>query len=72
MASHVKTVRQTVEISEVEDVQITEVVDEGGTYVRALRVFGAPHGRSGPPIIEVVIRSESRSNIHITTPEVEF
>lgn len=71
MASEVKTVNHKLSVSEVVDIQITEIVVATG-YARAIRIFGAPDGTDGPAILEIVVTSATRANIEITTPEVNF
>jgi len=74
MRSTVTQISSRVAISEVRDVQITEVVEDGaGGYVRAVKVFGAPEASAGPALIlEILIQSEAKSDLDITTPELSF
>lgn len=66
------TLHQTIEITDVADIVVTEVVDEGGIWTRAIRIFGAPAGVEGPPILEIRVKSSVKANIEITTPAVNF
>lgn len=74
MRSTVTQISSRVAISEVRDVQITEVVADGtGGFVRAVKVFGAPEASAGPALIlEILIQSEAKSDLDITTPELSF
>jgi len=73
MASSTITVRQTVAIDQVADVQVSEVVTVGdGTFKRAIRIYGAPDGAAGQPILELILVGEAKENIAITTPLLEF
>jgi len=70
--SNVSTLRQTVQIENVAAIAVTEVVPDGGGFVRAIRVYASPDDTSGPPVFEVIVRSEDRENIKVTTPELRF
>ena len=74
MRSNITPLQSRVEISHVRDVQVSQIVDDGsGGFVRALRIFGAPEGACGPaPVLEVLIRSQTRGDLDITTPELSF
>ena len=61
-------------ITDVRDVQVGEVVDDGaGGFVRAIRVFGEPTASAGPALIlEVQIQSDTKIDLDITTPTLSF
>jgi hypothetical protein len=61
-------------ITDVRDVQVGEVVDDGaGGFVRAIRVFGEPAASAGPALIlEVQIQSDTKIDLDITTPTLSF
>ena len=61
-------------ITDVRDVQVTDVVEDGaGGFVRAIRVFGEPEGSAGPALIlEVQIQSDTKTDLDITTPTLSF
>jgi hypothetical protein len=59
-------------VTDVEDVQVTEVVEDNGEYVRAIRIFGAPEGVNAAPVIELLVRSTDQNKIKVTTPEIDF
>ena len=61
-------------ITDVRDVQVGEVVDDGaGGFVRAIRVFGEPAASAGPALIlEVQIQSDTKTDLDITTPTLSF
>ena len=61
-------------ITDVRDVQVGEVVDDGaGGFVRAIRVFGEPAASAGPALIlEVQIQSDTKTDLDITTPTLTF
>ena len=59
-------------ITDVRDVQVGEVVDDGA-FVRAIRVFGEPTASAGPVLIlEVQIQSDTKTDLDITTPTLSF
>jgi hypothetical protein len=61
-------------ITDVRDVQVGEVVDDGaGGFVRAIRVFGEPEGSAGPALVlEIQIQSNAKTDLDITTPTLSF
>jgi hypothetical protein len=63
---------QKIKVTEVEDVQVTEIVDDSGKFLRAIRVFGMPGGTEAAPIIELQIQSATAEKIKVTTPEIDF
>lgn len=74
MRSAINTITTRLEITEVRDVQVSDVVEDGaGGFVRALKVFGEPAASAGPaPILEVQIRSDTEADLDITTPVLSF
>jgi hypothetical protein len=74
MRSAIVQLSSRVEITAVRDVQVSAAVDDGtGGYVRALKIFGETQGSVGPALIlEVVIQSDTRQDLNITTPELSF
>lgn len=72
MASEIKSTRQRIEITEVRDVVLTEIVSQNGEFMRSIRIYGEPGGPTDWPVLEVQIRSATRSDIEITTPELGF
>jgi len=66
---------QTLQITQVDSVVVTPVVDDGtntGTWVRAIRIFGEPNGVNGPPVFELHIKSTTQANLEIATPTLNF
>ena len=59
-------------VTEVTDVQVTEIVENSGTFVRAIRIYGTPSGNGILPVLEVQIRSDTGGNLKVTTPELDF
>jgi hypothetical protein len=61
-------------ITDVRDVQVSEIVDDGaGGFIRAIRVFGEPSASAGPALIlEVQIQSDTKTDLDITTPTLSF
>ncbi len=74
MRSAVTQVSSKLEITDVRDVQVGEVVDDGeGGFIRALKIFGEPSASAGPALIlEVHIQSDTRADLDITTPTLSF
>jgi hypothetical protein len=74
MRSAVTQISSKLEITDVRDVQVTDVVDDGeGGFVRSVKFFGEPNASAGPALIlEVLIQSDTKADLDITTPELSF
>lgn len=74
MRSAVNQISSKLEITDVRDVQVTDVVDDGsGGFVRSLKFFGEPNASAGPALIlEVLIQSDAKADLNITTPTLSF
>ena len=59
-------------VTGVTDVVVSEVVESGGIYTRAIRIYGTPSGNGIPPVLEVQIKSDTAENLKLTTPELNF
>lgn len=70
--STIVRVHETLRVTDVRDVKITEIVDDSGTFMRAIRIFGEPSGSNGLPVLEIIIESTDQSDIAVTTPEIDF
>ena len=72
--SVVSTVYQRVLLTSIKDVEVTDIVDDGaGGFIRSLRFFGQGAVDTQTPLVfEVVIQSENRTDLKITTPEIDF
>ena len=66
------TTMQTVEISDVTDVQVTEIVEDAPGFIRAIRIYGTPAGDKSPVILDLRIRSDTIAALSVTTPVLEF
>lgn len=71
MTTEVKRLAETIRVTEVTKILITEIVDDAGRKVRALRIWGSD-GQGGPPILEVQVEAAEADAIEITTPEIRF
>lgn len=72
MTSELILRRATHEITDVAAIKVTEVTEDGGGHVRAIRIFGSPGGTEAPPILEVIVRAGDRDSIKVSTPELRF
>jgi hypothetical protein len=71
--SEVNLVGQTIEITDVEDIVITDIVEHlDGGYVRSIRFFGLPNGAAGPAVIEIIVRGTTEAKISVSSPERDF
>ena len=74
LRSSLTLVSQKLEIHDVRDVVVTSIVDDGENgFVRSVRFFGEPSSKNGSSLVlELLIRSGSKSDLKITTPEIDF
>ena len=72
--SVVSTLYQRVLLTSIQDVEVTDIVDDGsGGFIRSLRFFGQGAVDTQTPLVfEVLIQSENRTDLKITTPEIDF
>ena len=73
-ASSLSILAQKLWITDVRDVEVTEIVDDGaGGFVRALRIYG--QSEAGEPsllVLDLRLQSTSKTDLAITTPELDF
>lgn len=69
--STITIARQYVKVEGVSDVQVSEIVEDGEEFVRAIRIY-APDGENDVLIYEVQIKGETQDAIKVTAPEQEF
>ncbi len=75
MRSEIIPVTSKIEITAVRDIEVSETVDDGeGGYIRSLKIFGEPAGSSsgGTLVFEVLVRSETETDLDIATPVLTF
>ena len=74
MRSAINEISAKLGVTDVRDVQVTDVVADGtGGFVRAIRVFGEPTASAGPALIlEVQMQSGTKTDLDITTPTLAF
>jgi len=75
MTSAVNTFAQLLAVTDVADVVVTDIVDDGtgtGTWVRSIRIFGSPYVAGNTPIVEIKVKSTTKNNLDITTPSLTF
>ena len=74
MRSEIISLTSKIEITAVRDIEVSETVDDGqGGYIRSLKIFGEPSASSGAALIfEVLIRSETETDLDIATPVLSF
>lgn len=70
----ISTLYQRVMLTSIKDVEVTDIVDDGaGGFVRNIRFFGEGTVEAQTPLVfEVVIQSDDRTDLKITTPEIDF
>lgn len=67
-------VSQKLAITAVTDIEVTGIVEDGaGGWTRALRFYGAPaEAVNRTLVLEVLLQSDTRADLAITTPEIDF
>lgn len=70
----VSILSQRLMLASITDVVVTDIVDDGaGGFLRAIKLFGQGLVDTQKPLVlEVVIQSEDRANLKLTTPEIDF
>ena len=65
---------QKLAIGRVKDIEVTEIVDDGsGGWIRSFRFYGSPaEGPNKVLVLEVLLQSAEKSDLAITTPEIDF
>lgn len=65
---------QKVSIGGVKDIEVTGIVDDGaGGWVRSVRFYGSPaSGTNKFLVLEVLLESADKTDLAITTPEIDF
>lgn len=59
-------------LTEITDVQVSDLTLADGIYSRAVRFYGTPSGQNIPPVLEVQIKSDVADNLKIVTPGLPF
>jgi hypothetical protein len=73
MTTMVEIIRQTTRITDVTDIEITDIVPDGdGGFVRVLRIFGTITDTPDVPIAELRLHAATQDALAITTPELDF
>ena len=72
--SVITKVSEKLSVTGVKDIQVTDIVDDGaGGWVRAVRFFGTPDTGTNPLLVlEVLLQSSTKTDLAITTPEIDF
>jgi hypothetical protein len=65
---------QKLSIVAVKDIEVTGIVEDGvGGWVRSVRFFGSPaSGTNKALVLEVLLQSAEKTDLAITTPEIDF
>lgn len=72
--SLISQVSQKLSIDGIKDIEITSIVDdEAGGWVRSVRFYGTPAvGTSKVLVLEVMLHSVVKTDLAVTTPEIDF
>ena len=65
---------QKLSITAVRDIEVTGIVEDGADgWVRSVRFYGSPaSGTNKALILEVLLQSAEKTDLAITTPEIDF
>jgi hypothetical protein len=65
---------QKLSLGGVKDIEVTGIVEDGaGGWVRVVRFHGTPvEGTNKVLVLEVLLQSAEKSDLAITTPEIDF
>ena len=65
---------QKLSITAVKDIEVTGIVEDGtGGWVRSVRFYGTPAEEANKVLVlEVLLQSATRTDLAITTPEIDF
>lgn len=74
MTNTVEIVRQTIGISEVAHVDVTEIATDPttGMPLREVRVYAGPSGRGAPPVVTLRLSAPVAEALKVQTPELMF
>ena len=72
--SLIAQVSQKLAIGSVKDIEVTEIVEDGaGGWIRSVRFYGTPvEGTNKVLVLEVLLQSTEKTDLAITTPEIDF
>ena len=71
--STLTTRKQTIEVDQVQAVDVTEIVDDqSGGKVREVRVYGTPDGTDAPPVLTVRVKADTADPLQLTTPQLDY
>jgi hypothetical protein len=72
--SLITQVSQKLSIGGVKDIEVTGTVEDGaGGWVRSVRFYGTPvEGTNKVLVLEVLLQSAEKTDLAITTPEIDF
>lgn len=65
---------QKLSITAVKDIEVTGIVEDGaGGWIRSVRFYGSPaSGTNNVLVLEVLVQSTGKTDLSITTPEIDF
>lgn len=72
--SLITQVSQKLRVDGIKDIEVTDIVDDGaGGWVRSVRFYGTPvTGTNKILVLEVLLQSLVKTDLSITTPEIDF
>jgi hypothetical protein len=72
--SLISQLSQKLSITAVKDIEVTGIVEDGtGGWVRSVRFYGAAVEEANKVLVlEVLLQSAEKTDLAITTPEIDF
>ncbi len=72
--SLISQLSQKLSIPSVKDIEVTSIVEDGtGGWVRSVRFYGLAADETNKVLVlEVLLQSATRTDLAITTPEIDF
>lgn len=64
---------ERISVTSVRDIQVSEIVEESGTYYRSIKVFGEPVLNGAPTMkLDIRLTSEVEADLKLSTPELNY
>lgn len=73
MTTQIFPSRQVLHVTEVTDIQVTEVAEDGnGGFVRKILIYGSAGVDPVLPALEIFVSGDAETKVRFTTPELDF
>lgn len=73
MTTTITRSREVIHVTEVTDIKVTEVADDGnGNFVRKILIYGSAGVDPVLPALEIFVSGDAETKVRFTTPELDF